>query len=64
MATGEGLFVPLYSSRTPITLHNSSGTPSPLLQLLKNPELPDTIQKDPEPTAATREEAAPELEEL
>ena len=53
MATGEDLLVPLYSSRTPSTLHNSSRTPSPLLQLLKNPELPATIQKDPEPAAVT-----------
>ena len=62
MATGEKLLVPLYSSRTPSTLHNSSGALSPLLQLLKNPEFPATIQKDPKPAAATLEEAAPELE--
>ena len=61
MATGEDLLVPLYSSRTLSTLHNSSGAVSPLLQLVKNPEFPPTVQKDPELVAATREEAAPEL---
>ena len=43
MATGEEVLVPLYWSRIPSTLHNSSGAPSPLLQLLKNPKFPATI---------------------
>lgn len=43
MATGGELLVPLYSSRTPSTLYNSSGALSPLLQLLKNPKFPVTI---------------------
>ena len=61
MATGEKLLVPLYSSRTLSTLHNSSGAVSPLLQLMKNPEFPATTQKDPELAATTQEKAAPEL---
>ena len=61
MATGEEVLVPLYWSRIPSTLHNSSGAPSPLLQLLKNPEFPATTQKDPDLAATTQEKAAPEL---
>ena len=64
MAIGGELLVPLYWSRTPSTLHNSSGARSPLLQLLKNPEFPATIRKDPKLASATQEEAAPELKRI
>ena len=42
--------------------HNSRGSPSPLLQLKRNPEFTAVTLKDPEPPTATPEEAPPELE--
>ena len=42
--------------------HNFRGSPSPLLQLERNPEFTTAILKDPEPPTTTQEEAPPELE--